>query len=474
MTVSETLVANGLVVTEGGPTRAHIAIQNGRIVGMLGDEASIEARETIDATGKIVLPGVIDAHVHVRTVHSLAAETVETASVAGAYGGVTSFLYFIAPAQAVGAGPESAVYPGLQTSGVDVEEFFGRVIAEGRQSSVIDFGIHCMLLPDPDIVARIDALMGMGISSFKLMMAYGRRGWVSDDQVLALAMEAIADRGGLAMVHAENDGLIRHLEEKHKGRGDYAPGTFLATRPNRAEAEAVHRAMQIAGAVGCPLYIVHLSAREALEQVVRGKEQGQPVFAETCPQYLLLTEMDTRRLGGLVKMAPPLRSKEDNDALWRGIQHGFVEIVSTDHAAFHVEKQKQSAASFAEVPYGMPGIETLLPLMYSEGVAKGRISLEQLVDLLCTRPARRFGLYPQKGAIRIGADADLVLLDPNAEWEIRRDNLHTAAGYSPFEGWRVRGRPVRSLLRGKTLLKNGTLQQRAGFGQYLDRSGKQG
>lgn len=466
-------IANGEVVTEAGVARADIAIQDGRIAALLDPGFPQEARETVDARGHIVIPGVVDAHVHVRTVHSRAAETVETASVAGAYGGVTSFLYFLAPVEAVGAGSESAIYPGLRTSGVDVQEFFGRAIEEGRQSSVIDFGIHCMLLPDPEIVARIDALMGLGISSFKLMMAYGRRGWVSDDQTLALAMEAIADRGGLAMVHAENDGLIRHLEEKHKAQGNYAPATFLATRPNQAEAEAVYRAVQIAGTLHCPLYIVHLSSREGLAHVVRGKERGQAVFAETCPQYLLLTSRDTLRLGGLVKMAPPLRSSEDNDALWRGIQQGFVEIVSTDHAAFHVEQQKQAAASFAEVPYGMPGIETLLPLMYSEGVAKGRISVEQLVDLLSTRPAKRFGLYPRKGAIRVGADADLVLLDPGAEWEIRRDSLHTAAGYSPFEGWRVRGRPVLSLLRGKILLKNGTLQQRPGFGQYLDRSAKQ-
>jgi dihydropyrimidinase len=419
------------------------------------------------------MPGVVDAHVHVRTVQSQAAETLETASIAGAYGGVTSFLVFITAAQPVGTSAEGTIYPELKTTGVDVEEFFGRVIADGRRTSVVDFGIHCMLLPDPDVAPRIDALIKMGISSFKLMMAYGTRGWVSDDQFLARAMEIIADRKGLAMVHAENDGLIRHLDEKYKKDNNYGPGTFLATRPNRSEAEAVYRAIEIAGECGCPLYVVHLTSREGLANIVRGKERGQSVYAETCPQYLLLTAEDTLRLGGLVKAAPPLRSRADNEALWRGLQQGFVEIVSTDHAGFHVERQKQAAASFAAVPFGMPGIETLLPLMYSEGVAKGRISVEQLVDLICTRPAKRFGLYPQKGAIRVGADADIVLLDPNAEWEIRRDSVHTAAGYSPFEGVRLRGKPVRSFLRGKTLLHDGKLWQQAGFGQYLVRSVRQ-
>ena len=463
-------IVNGDVVTEAGVARADVGVRDGRIVALLDPHFPQEAVETVDARGQIVIPGVVDAHVHVRTVQSLAAETVETASVAGAYGGVTSFLIFITAAQPAGTSTESAIYPDLKTSGVNVEEFFGRVIEEGSRSSVTDFGIHCMLLPDPAVAAHVDALLGMGISSFKLMMAYGRRGWVSDDQVLAKAMDVIGDRGGLAMVHAENDGLIRHLEEKYRSHDNYKAGTFLATRPNRSEGEAVYRAIQIAGAVGCPLYVVHLTTREGLDHVIRAKESGQRVYAETCPQYLLLTDQDTVRLGGLVKAAPPLRSSADNEALWRGLQQGSVEIVSTDHAGFHVERQKQSAATFAEVPFGMPGMETLLPLMYSEGVAKKRISVEQLVDRLCTRPAKRFGLYPKKGAIRIGADADLVILDPETEWEISRANVHTAAGYSPFEGWRIRGRPVRSFLRGMPLLKDGKLLQQPGFGEYLRRS----
>ncbi len=465
----DTLVVNGETVTEAGPIKADVAIKDGRIAGLIAPEASVEAKRIIDARCKLVFPGIIDAHVHLRTAHSLNADTMESASIAGAFGGVTTFLCFVAPVRAKGAGPESAIYPELETHGVDAGAFFKAVIEEGNRTSVTDFGLHCTLFPNPDVARHIETLTGMGITSFKLMMAYGRRGWVSSDEALSLAMNAISRKKGLAMVHAENDGLIRHLEDDYKARGSYDAENFLNSRPNWAEAEAIYRASCIARVLDCPLYVVHLSTKEGLEKIIEARALGQPVWTETCPQYLLLSNDDTLRLQGLVKIAPPLRTTEDNYALWRGLSQGHIGIVSTDHAAFHRDKQKLAARSFAEVPFGAPGIETLLPLVYSEGVHKGRISLTQMVNVLSTHPARQFGLYPQKGAIQVGSDADLVIFDPEADWKIASEGLHSAAGYSAFEGWHVKGKPVLSLLRGETLLKDDKLHRSPGFGHYLPR-----
>jgi len=463
----DTLVINGGTVTEAGPIKANVAIKDGRVAGLLAHGVKPEAAQVIDAQGKLVFPGIIDAHVHLRTAHSLNADTMESGSIAGAFGGVTTFLCFVSAVRAKGAGAESAIYPELETHGVDVEAFFNKVIEEGNRTSVLDFGLHCTIFPNPDVVRQVEILTEMGITSFKLMMAYGRRGWVSTDDALSLAMKTIAAKNGLAMVHAENDGLIRFLEDQYKAQGSYGPENFLNSRPNWAEAEAIYRASCIARVLDCPLYVVHLSSKEGLERIVEARASGQQIWTETCPQYLLLSHADTLRLQGLVKIAPPLRTVEDNQALWQGLSQGVIGIVSTDHAAFDREKQKLAARSFAEVPFGCPGIETLLPLLYSEGVAKGRISLTQLVNLLATNPARQFGLYPRKGTLQVGSDADMVIFDPEAEWEITADKLHSAAGYSAFEGWRAKGRPVISLLRGEVLLKDGKLHRSPGSGRYV-------
>ncbi len=465
----DTLVVNGETVTEAGPINADVAIKEGRIAALLARGAKPEAKRVIDAGGKLVFPGIIDAHVHLRTAHSLNADTMESASIAGAFGGVTSFISFVAPVRAKGAGAESAIYPELETHGVDAGAFFTAVIEEGNRTSVLDFGLHCTLFPNPDVERHIETLTGMGITSFKLMMAYGRRGWVSSDEALALAIHTISKKSGLAMVHAENDGLIRYLEDQYKAKGSYDAENFLNSRPNWAEAEAIYRASCLARVFDCPLYVVHLSTKEGLEKIMEARAFGQPVWTETCPQYLLLSHADTIRLRGLVKIAPPLRAPADNEALWQGLRLGQIGIVSTDHAAFNREKQKLAARSFAEVPFGAPGIETLLPLIYSEGVHKGRISLTRMVDALSTQPARQFGLYPKKGAIQLGADADLVIFDPEAEWKIDAEALHSAAGYSPFEGRRVKGKPIVSLLRGEILLKDGKLHRSPGYGRYLPR-----
>lgn len=462
------LLAGGRIVTGSATYDADVAIQGSRIVGLLDRSVRPQAKEVIDVSGKLVMPGVIDPHVHYRTRHSFNADTLDTVTASAAYGGMTSLFLFVGPIK--GQSTERNTYATVDTSGVDAAEFFEAVLKESENSAVIDYGFHCQVFPDPGVVKQIPRIMEFGISSFKLVMGYRRsRGMIMDDRLLANAMDLIQSHGCLAMVHAENGDIIEFLEDRFMAENRYGPDTFLASRPNLAEAEAVYRALTIAQTTGCPLYVVHVSAAEALRLVIEAKAQGQQVIAETCPQYLLLTEQDTREQGGLVKIAPPLRTAEDNAALWRGLRQGFITTIGSDHAAFDRERQKQAAATFAEVPYGLPGVETMMSLVHSEGVAKGRITLNQMVQALSENPARTFGIYPRKGSLAAGADADIVVFDPNLVWEVRGKDLHSRANYTPFEGWKLTGKPVLSLLRGKVLLKDDKLHQGTGSGQYLRR-----
>jgi len=465
----DTIVSGGQVVTPSGVVTASIAIKDGRIVALAHPGVSLEAERVIDVGGKIVIPGVVDPHVHVRTYMSLNADTLGSASLAAAYGGVTTLLVFVGTTLPQHT-PEGVIYPHIDTAGLKLTEFFPPIIQEWQRTAYTDFGIHPMLFADPELIAQIPAATQIGITSFKMIMGYRKsRENRLDDNFLYAAMTAIASCGGMAMIHAENGPVIDFLTDRLVAEERYSQATFLESRPNLVEAEATYRAIAIAKMAGCPLYIVHLSTREGLEVVAQAQARGEAVVAETCPQYLLLTNEDTLRLGPLVKMAPPLRSREDNQALWKGLQQGVITTTGTDHAAFEREGQKLAARTFAEVPYGMPGVETYLPLMYSEGVVKGRLSLTELVKLMCENPARTFGLYPRKGAIQVGADADLVAIDPTLQWSLDGATLHSRAGYTPFQGWQVTGKPVLTMLRGQVLVEQGQLHQGPGYGRYLHR-----
>ncbi|MCX8125934.1 MAG: amidohydrolase family protein, partial [Dehalococcoidia bacterium] len=246
-------------------------------------------------------------------------------------------------------------------------------------------------------------------------------------------------------------------EDRLYREGKYDVDHFLESRPGISEAETIRRTAALCHQTRCPMYIVHLSSKEGLEEVKRLRDNGWDVTVETCPQYLLLTDDDTRRQKALLKMAPPLRTQADNQALWDGIKQGYIDIVASDHAPWEMSKKLQ-ARDFMEVPFGAPGVETLLPLMYSEGVAKGHITVSRLAQLMCENPARRFGIYPKKGSLGIGADADLTIIDPGVKWTIRGQHLHSRAGYTGYEGWQVTGRPVISLRRGEILLHEAAVQ----------------
>jgi len=464
------VLTGGTVITGAESQEATIAVKDGRIASILPRLAKPEANVTVDISGKLAIPGAIDAHVHVRTIYNPAADTIRTASVAAAYGGITSFFIFIGVSKGTKAVP-GTVYRTIDATGIQVEEYFEPIIHEGQHSSVIDFGIHCMLPPDSSFVEQIPRAVRMGITTFKIMQGYHpTRGWTIDDYLLMSVLDKIAGCGGTAMFHCENGNVIGYLEEKLLQDKQYDAAHFLKSRPNVLEAETLYRMGILCHTSGCPMYVVHLSTREGLDNLERLRKLGWNLSAETCPQYLILTDDDLQRQGALLKMAPPLRTIADQEALWDGIRHGSIEVVASDHAPWEKDSQKLATPDFNAAPFGAPGVETVLPLLYSEGVVKGRITVNQLVQLLCENPAKKCGVWPRKGSFNMGADADITVVDPDMKWTITANELHSSAGYTGYEGKKVIGKPVMSFVRGIPVLRDGQVRATPGEVRYLSRT----
>lgn len=451
----DTLVEGGRVVTGGAVSEATVAISDGKIVailapGMTPPEAA--QAERIDATGKIVIPGVVDAHVHMAN-FNLQADSFASAGAAAAFGGVTTMI------------------PYMQGKvGMSVREFLTTLRDEGEDQSIVDFAMHCRLqAPERGVTKQFDDAFDLGVNSFKMFMAYRKRGIMWDDYSLFEALEYIGKRGGLYCCHAENGDIIDYLEDKYQAEGRYTPENYLAVRPPEAEAEAAFRVLTISKLAKCTLYLVHMSTGLGVALAHQAQRAGQKVVIESCPHYLTLTAEEMKRQGGKTKIAPPLREQKELDALWQAVEDRTVQIIGSDHAPWPLENKTMPPEFFSEIYFGAPTIETMLPIMYSEGVAKGRISLPRLVELLCEQPARTFGLAPRKGAIAVGADADLVLIDPDLEWKVDGSSMHSQAGYSPYEGWSMKGKPVATMLRGRMIMADGKLLAAPGNGEYLPR-----
>jgi dihydropyrimidinase len=435
------LLAGGTVVTGSGFQRADVGIRGETIAAVGRDLSRTSAEEVIDVAGRYVLPGIIDVHVH-----PVYLDSVADCSRLAAYAGTTSVLHF-----AYARTGESLV--------LKVEE----MLADGLANSRVDFGLHGGMFEAPRQVPEIPRVMEMGVRTFKFFLTYLKQGWYTDDYQLIKAMDILAQRGGMAMVHAENGGGIDYLEDKYlKGRPDSA-AYFNISRPAALEEEAVFRSIRLAEVVGCPLYIAHVTAARAVDVIRREQAAGRRVYAETCPQYLTLTEEIIGERGALAKIGPPIRSAADRRALWRGLRDGTLQIVSSDHAA----KAKDVTGDFMEQGFGSPQMETLLPLVYDGGVNAGRISLVRLVQVLCENPARIFGLYPRKGTIMPGTDADLVVFDPGRPFTITAENQHSKVGYTLYEGRSVLGWPEMSFQRGQRLLWEGEVVAPAGRARFL-------
>jgi dihydropyrimidinase len=451
------IVRGGRVVTATDDFEAAVAIKGGRIVAIAPEAVLPPADRVIDATGKIVFPGLIDCHLHVGPEY----DDWRTSALAAARTGLTSLVPFVTYGE-----------------GETLPAATRRLREEAESVSTLDFGFHFILDHEPPILEGLAEAVRLGVRSFKMFMTYKKRGKrMVSDEFLCKAMERLAALGAVCQVHCENGDILCYLEDKAIAEGRTAPTDFPETCPDWAEEEAINRAILIGRLTGCPVYVVHLSTKLGLERIKRAQAEGQRVWAETCPQYLLLTDAEMARLGPFAKIGPPLRpaAGPDREAMWAGSAGGYIHTVASDHAPRPPRfKEPGRTNIFVDaqgkpIPFGAPSLETLAPLMYSEGVARRGLPLSWMARVLAENPARIFGLFPRKGAIRVGADADLSIWDPDADWSIEQRQHLSVAGYTPYEGWRVRGRPWMTLVRGHVVLApDGTLEQKPGFGEFLD------
>jgi D-hydantoinase len=414
------------------------------------------ANQVIDARGKVVLPGVVDAHVHVETPgpptkpFGVYSDDFENMSRAAVMGGITTVIPFVFAS----ATNDPAAY---------LREY--RDLA--AREAWTDFGFHFGIANDKD-VAAIPEVVRMGVCSFKALMAYKSQGSMASDRLLAAAMREVGRWRGLMMVHAEDGELIDALEERAKAAGQRTPPVYACCRPSAAENIAILRALALARGTSCVLYIVHLSTRAGLMSAMIGRNCGQAVVIETCPHYLLLThkELQPHRLGPFAKIGPPLREHSNGEALWQGLRAGEIDILASDHAPRLREQKLIGKEDIFSAPFGSPGLETLLPVLY-DAFRERRLPLTTLARLLCEAPARTFGIYPRKGAIAVGADADLVLLDPDTRWTIDPATFQTNAKYSLWAGRKVRGKPVTTIVRGRIMQQDGKASGAPGWGKFL-------
>lgn len=454
------VVRNGTVVTASDVTRCDIGISEGRIVTL--GEALPAGREEVDATGLYVLPGGIDSHVHLAQPSGdgiVMADGFESGTRSALFGGNTTVMPFC-----------------LQQKGQTLREALTAYHALALGNCLTDVSFHLIITdPTPSVLGQeVPALVEDGYTSLKMFMTYeGMR--LHDNEILA-TLDVARSSGALVMVHCENEDAIRFLIGKHEAAGTVAPKAHATTRPIAAEREATHRALSLAEIVDVPIVIVHVSNREAMEEIDRARKRGVKVVGETCPQYLMLTADDLDREGwegAKYVCSPPPRDEASKAACWQGLEQGTFDLYSSDHCPFRFDDDKgklnqKGKTSFRWIPNGIPGVETRLPILFSEGVMKGRIDLSRFVALTSTNHAKVYGLYPQKGTIAIGSDADLTLWDPQARRTITNDALHHGADYTPYEGLEVQGWPVTVILRGQVAVRGGILEARP-EGRYLTR-----
>ncbi|MFF8281812.1 dihydropyrimidinase [Streptomyces albus] len=459
--MTSTLITGGLVVTAADEVAADVLIEGGRIAAVVDRHstvaASLTADRTLDATGLYVIPGGVDGHTHMDFPFggTFSSDDFETGTRAAAWGGTTTIVDFA-----------------VQTRGRALREGLDRWHAKADGRCAVDYAFHMILSDVNDGTLReMDALVAEGVTSFKLFMAYPGVFYSDDGQILR-AMQRTAGNGGLAMVHAENGIAIDVLVEQALAAGRTDPRHHGEVRKALLEAEATHRAIQLARVAGSPLYVVHVSAREAVEQLAAARALDLPVFGETCPQYLYLSTDNLAEpdFGGAKYVcSTPLRPREHQAALWRALRTDDLQVVSTDHCPFCFTGQKDlGRGDFSKIPNGMPGVEHRMDLLH-QAVVDGHLTRRRWIDLACATPARMFGLYPQKGTLAPGADADVVLYDPHAEQTLSAETHHMNVDYSAYEGRTVTGQVVTVLSRGETVLDRRTWVGRAGHGRYVPR-----
>src|SRR5271170_3308908 len=455
----DTVIRNGTVVTATDTYASDVGILDGRIAAIAAGLPIENAGKVMDATGMLVMPGGIDAHTHLDMPFggTTSADDFESGTIAAAFGGTTTLIDFA-----------------IQQKGQSLRQAFETWMKKADRKAAIDYAFHCIITDLGDAqLEEMGALIQEGVSSFKLFMAYPGVLMV-DDATIFRAMSQAAKYGGLVCMHAENGGVIDVLVRRALAEGKSAPKYHALTRPTTAEGEAVSRAIALAEMAGSPVYIVHLSCNDALEKVREARDRGVPAYAETCPQYLYLSleNMDAPGFeGAKYVFTPPLREKWHQEKLWQGLAKDTLQVVSTDHCPFCFKEQKEMGKDdFTKIPNGGPGIEHRLSLIYTGGVAQGRFSVNRFVELVATTPAKLFGLYPRKGTIAVGSDADLVIFDPTRKHTISAKTHHMRVDYSMFEGIQVTGMPDAVLSRGRVVVEGDKFLGRAGAGDFLKRA----
>jgi len=455
----DTIIRNGSVVTATDTYQADVAIANGSVVAIGKDLPDQNASQLLDAAGKLVLPGGIDVHTHLDMPFggTTSADDFETGTRAAAFGGTTTLI-------------DCAI----QDKSQPLRQAFDTWMSKASNKAVCDYAFHCIMTDvSGGQIGEMNDLVREGVTSFKLFMAYPGV-FMLDDGSIFKALRRTSENGGLICMHAENGSAIDVIVQQALAEGKKAPKYHALTRPTTAEAEATARAIALAEMAGAPIYIVHLSCNDALEKVREARDRGLPVFAETCPQYLYLSieNFDAPGFeGAKYVFTPPLREKWHQEKLWNGLKRDHLQVVSTDHCPFCFKEQKELGRDdFTKIPNGGPGVEHRMSLIYSGGVAGGRFSVNRFVELVSTTPAKLFGLYPRKGTIAVGSDADLVIFDPGRTHTISAKTHHMRVDYSMFEGIQVTGMPDIVLSRGKVVVDKDKFLGHAGQGKFLKRA----
>ena len=453
----KTLIKNGRIITAVDDYHADILVDDGR-VSVIGASLDLDADRSVDASGKLVIPGGIDPHTHMELPFggTFASDDFKTGTIAAAFGGTTTIIDF-----AVQYHGESLIQA--------VDNWHKK--AEGK--TAIDYSFHLITTELPDErVPEIRQLINEGVMSFKLFMAYPGV-FLVDDATIYRAMRTAGNAGGLICMHAENGIVINEIIKHALAEGKTAPKYHALTRPTKAEAEGVHRAIAIAEMAEAPVYIVHLSCDDALQEVRHARDLGLPAYAETCPQYLFLDYSLYEQEGfegAKYVMTPPLREKWNQDKLWTGLRGNDLQVISTDHCPFCFKEQKELGRDdFTKIPNGGPGVEHRMSLVYNGGVAGGRIGPNRFVELTSTAAAKIFGLFPRKGTIAVGSDADIVIFDPNEETTISARSHHMNVDYSAYEGMTIRGAVKTVLSAGKVIVEDGKYMGKPGDGRFLKR-----
>jgi dihydropyrimidinase len=453
------LIRGGRIVTAADDYVADVFIDDERI-SVIGESLDISADKVIDAAGKYVLPGCIDPHTHLDMPFggTVTIDDVESGQTAAAFGGTTCHVDFCIQGKG-------------QTFGQALEDW--RAKANGKQ--VIDMGYHMAVtdLAEGGTLEELATLPDQGVTSYKLFMAY-KGALMVDDETLYRTMEVAAKTGALVMVHAENGDVIDVLVREALEAGHTEPLYHALTRPPEAEGEATNRAIQLAHLAGASLYVVHVSCKESVEPIAAAREKGWDVWGETCTQYFFTSLDDIAKPnfeGAKYVFSPPVRDKSNWDVLWNAVRTDVLSAISTDHCAFSFEGQKTLGKDdFSKIPNGGPGLENRLQMIHEFGVRGGRISLNRMVELLATNPAKLFGLYPRKGTIAVGSDADVVVFDPEKQVTISAKGQHSKVDYNLYEGTQVTGSPEVVLLRGHVLVENDELVASPGIGQFVARA----